>query len=164
MISRSYGKSRDRRLALPTTWGLRTTYEKLHLGDFLVHLLHELDDEINQLVLQHLFGVRVGDQERDIIALGEVRKLLARRGSWAYLDWLSSQDEEGFGSLSEKACELMDEDVLDLVRLLDLDADPDAVDARFDEDSLIFVARDGERIQQHFGRACGFDLWHIMPF
>ncbi|KAI3487882.1 hypothetical protein L1887_48114 [Cichorium endivia] len=30
---------------------------KFHLGDFLVDLFHELDDEIDELVLQHAFGV-----------------------------------------------------------------------------------------------------------
>ena len=46
-----------------------STYEKLHLGYFLVNLFHELYDEIHEFMLQHLFGVEVGDQERYIIAL-----------------------------------------------------------------------------------------------
>ncbi len=45
------------------------TYEELHLGDFLVHLLHKLDDEVHELVLEHLLGVEISDQERDVIAL-----------------------------------------------------------------------------------------------
>ena len=45
------------------------SYEELHLRDLLVHLLHELDDEIHQLMLQHFLGVEVGDKEGDVIAL-----------------------------------------------------------------------------------------------
>ena len=43
--------------------------EELHLRDLLVHILHELNDEVHQLVLQHLLGVEVGDEERNVIAL-----------------------------------------------------------------------------------------------
>lgn len=48
---------------------MRTTYEKLHLGDLLVHLLLELDDKVDQLMLQHFLRVEVCYQEGDIIAL-----------------------------------------------------------------------------------------------
>ena len=37
--------------------------EELHLRDLLVHILHELNDEVHQLVLQHLLSVEVGDEE-----------------------------------------------------------------------------------------------------
>lgn len=43
--------------------------EELHLRDLLVHILHELNNEVHQLVLQHLLGVEVGDEERNVIAL-----------------------------------------------------------------------------------------------
>lgn len=39
----------------------RNAYEELHLRDLLVYLFHELNDEIHQLVLQHLLGVEVRD-------------------------------------------------------------------------------------------------------
>lgn len=39
------------------------TYEKLHLRDLLIYLLHKLDDKVHQLVLQHLLGMEVRDQE-----------------------------------------------------------------------------------------------------
>lgn len=52
--------------------------------------------------------------------------------------------------------------MLYLVRLLDLDADPHAVYARLDQDSLVLVAGDGQRVQQHFGRRLGFDLGDIV--
>ena len=45
------------------------TYKEFHLGNFLVNLFHELNDEIDQLMLQHGFRVEVGNQKRDIIAL-----------------------------------------------------------------------------------------------
>ena len=50
--------------------GLRT-YEELHLRNLPVDLLHELNDEVHQLVLQHLLGMEVGNEERDIVALVE---------------------------------------------------------------------------------------------
>lgn len=45
------------------------TYKELHLRNLLVNLLHELYDEINQLMLKHLFRVEVGDQEGNVISL-----------------------------------------------------------------------------------------------
>jgi len=43
--------------------------EELHLRNLLVHVLHELNDEVHQLVLQHLLSVEVGNEEGNIIAL-----------------------------------------------------------------------------------------------
>jgi hypothetical protein len=43
------------------------------------------------------------------------------------------------------------ENVLDLIGLLDPDADPYTVDTWFNEDFLVLVARNGEWIQQDFG-------------
>lgn len=45
------------------------TYEELHLGNLLVNLLLELNDKVDKLVLQHLFGVEVCYQERNVVAL-----------------------------------------------------------------------------------------------
>ena len=42
---------------------------QLHLADLLVDLLHEVDDEVHQLVLVHLLRVEVGDEKTDIITL-----------------------------------------------------------------------------------------------
>ena len=56
------------------------TYEKLHLRDLLVHLLHKLYYKVHQLVFQHFLSMEIGDQERDVIALSEiVSKLLGNR-------------------------------------------------------------------------------------
>jgi hypothetical protein len=57
----------------------------------------------------------------------------------------------------------VDQDVLDLVGLLDLDADPYAVDAGLDEHALVLVARNGQGRQQHLGRRAGLDLGDIVP-
>lgn len=45
------------------------THEELHLGNLLVNLLLELNDKVDKLVLQHLFGVEVCYQEGNVIAL-----------------------------------------------------------------------------------------------
>jgi hypothetical protein len=44
-------------------------YEELHFRNFLVHLLHKLNDEVHQLMFEHFFGMSVGDQERNIVSL-----------------------------------------------------------------------------------------------
>lgn len=45
----------------------------------------------------------------------------------------------------------MDQDVLNLVCLLDLDAYSHAVDARLDQDALAFISRDRKRVEDDFG-------------
>ena len=57
------------------------------------------------------------------------------------LYWLPSQYEESLSSLREEPGELMDEDMLNLVCLLDLNADTGAVDAWLNEDTLVLVPR-----------------------
>ena len=47
----------------------QSTYEKLHLGYLLIHLFHELDDKINQLMLQHLLRMEICYQERYVVSL-----------------------------------------------------------------------------------------------
>ena len=44
---------------------------QLHLTDFFVNFLHEVDHKVHQLVLIHLFCVEVGDQKADVIPLGK---------------------------------------------------------------------------------------------
>jgi hypothetical protein len=60
-----------------------------------------------------------------------------------YFNRFPPQDEESFRSLSEKSRELVHQNMLDLVGLLDLDADSDAVDTWFDEYFLVVVAGHG---------------------
>lgn len=78
------------------------TYEELHLRNLLVNLLHKLNDEIDQLVLQHLLGVEVGDQEGNVVSLEDVSStaLKASQGQPPHLDGLPPQNEERLGSLS----------------------------------------------------------------
>lgn len=52
----------------------QATYEELHLGDFLINLLLELNDKVDQLVLQHLFRVEVCYQEGNVIALCRITR------------------------------------------------------------------------------------------
>ena len=79
------------------------------------------------------------------------------------LDGLPPEDEEGLGALCQEASELVDQDMLDLVGLLDLDAASYAVDAGLDEDALVLVAGNREGRQQHLGRRAGLDLGDIVP-
>ena len=58
----------------------------------------------------------------------------------------------------------MDQYVLDLVCLLDLNADSDGVDARLDKDSLVLVSGDGQWGQQHLWRCLGFYFGNIVSF
>lgn len=58
----------------------------------------------------------------------------------------------------------MHQDALDLIGLLDLDADAHAVHARFDQHLFVLVPRHRQRVQQHFVRASGFDLRYVVPF
>lgn len=47
---------------------------KLHLADLLVYLLHEVNYEINKLVLVHLFCVEVGDEKTYVVTLINTKK------------------------------------------------------------------------------------------
>ena len=121
------------------------SHEKLHLRDLLVDLLHELYYKVNELVLQHLLGVEVGDEKGDVISLA--RSAIDPRqwqdpASIRYLNSLPSQNEEGFGALSQEASELVDQDVLNLIGLLYPETYANTIDAGFYKDSLVLVARD----------------------
>lgn len=142
------------------------TYEELHLRDFLIHLFHELDNKVDKLVLQHGFGVEVGDQERDIIALAVRQQSLSHpiRLPHTNLYWLPPQDEERFRALRQESRELVDKDMLDFIRLLYTDAHTDTVDTGFDEDSLVLVARNGQGIEEKFGGRGSLDFRHVMSF
>lgn len=142
------------------------TYEELHLGNLLVYLFHELDDEVNKLVLEHLLGVEVCDEEGDVVSLSLCELVTGGvEQVWSTdLDGFPSQNEERLGTLCQEASELVDQDMLNLVCLLDSDADADAVDAGLDEDALVLIAGDGQRVEKNFGRGLGFDLGDIVTF
>ena len=61
-------------------------------------------------------------------------------GGQSHLDGLPPEDEEGLGALCQEAGKLVDQNMLDLIRLFDLDAYAHAVDAGFDQDSFIFIS------------------------
>ena len=42
---------------------------ELHFVDFFVNFLHKMNDKVNELVLVHLFGVEVGHEKTDVVAL-----------------------------------------------------------------------------------------------
>lgn len=94
-----------------------STYKELHLRNLLVYLLHEFNHEIDKLVGQHLFGMEVGDEEGDVEAL----------------NWLPAQNEERLRSLGEESSEFVDQNVLDLVRLLDADRYSNGISGRLNE-------------------------------
>ena len=81
---------------------------KLHLRDLLVYLLHEVDDEVHELVAQHLLRVEVGDQEADVVTL----------------DLLPPQDDEVLRPSHHETHELVAEQLLYIVGLLDGDGNP----------------------------------------
>ena len=82
----------------------------------------------------------------------------------AYLDRFPPQDEESFRALRRESRELVNQDVFYFVRLLDLYADPHAVDAGLDQDPLVLVSRYGQGVQEHFGGAGSFDFGDVVPF
>jgi hypothetical protein len=94
-------------------------------------------------MLQHLFGMEVCYQERDVISLLSLvsfptEPILpsphpnAFLTSQTYLDWLPPQNKESLRSLRQKPGKFMHKNLLNVVCLLDLDANAHAVDAGFD--------------------------------
>ena len=67
--------------------------------------LHEMNDKVYKLVPQHLFSVKVGDEEADVITL----------------DLLPPQDDKVLGTAHHEPHELVAEQLLHVVRLLDCD-------------------------------------------
>lgn len=112
-------------------------------------------------MLQHVLGVEIGDEEGDVISLHLVR-ISQESGQGSNLDGLSAEDEESLGPLSQESGEFVDQYVLNLVCLLDLYAHPDAVDAGFDEDSLVVVSRHSQGIEKSLGGCGGFDLRDVV--
>jgi len=58
----------------------------------------------------------------------------------------------------------MNQNMLNLVCLLNLDADSDTVYARFDEYPLVFVSRNSYWVEEDFGRGLRFDFRDIVSF
>ena len=64
--------------------------------------------------------------------------------------WLPSQYDETICTLHHEASELVTQYPLDLIRLLDLDAEPDGVHGWLDEHAFVLVTGDGEGVEEHF--------------
>ena len=80
---------------------------QLHLRDLFVNILHELDDEIHQLVLVHLFSLYVRDEETDVVPF----------------NGFTSQHQEVLSTQHHETHELVAQDLLDFVRLFHSDTD-----------------------------------------
>lgn len=91
-------------------------HRKLQLANLLVDLLHKVYDKINEFMFIHLFSVKVGDEKRDVVALNR----------------FPSQDEEALGTHHHEAGELVTENLLNLIGLLDCDADTHRIHRCFD--------------------------------
>ncbi len=62
------------------------------------------------------------------------------QGGRMHLDGFSTQHDEALRSLHQESCEFMAENALDLICLLDLNANTDRVDRGLDKHSLVFVS------------------------
>lgn len=63
------------------------------------------------------------------------------------LNRLSPQNKEVLRPLCQEPRELVHQDMLNLIRLLDLDADTDRVDTGLNKDSLVLITGDSEWVQ-----------------
>lgn len=125
-----------------------------------------LNDEIDELVLQHRLRVEVGDQERDVISLSTHNKptikcvhnqylfliLLIRVQYRTHRNSLPPQNNEPLRSHGHEPSKFLAQDPLDLIGLFDTDGQPDRVDRGFDEDAFGFVTRDEEGLEEGFLR------------
>lgn len=99
-------------------------------------------------MLVHLLGMEVCNQKGDVVAF----------------DGLSAQDDEVFGSHHHEAGEFVTKDLLDLVGLLDGNTDSHGVHRGFDENSLLLVTRNNNRIQNELLRGLHLDFRLIVSF
>lgn len=70
----------------------------------------------------------------------------------AHLDRFSPQNHETLRPLHHEPRELVTQNPLNLIRLLDLDADPDGVYRGLNKHSFIFVPGDYKRVKEDFFR------------
>lgn len=97
-------------------------------------------------MLVHLFCVEIGDEKADVIAL----------------HWFPPQDEEVLCSHHHKAHELVAQNLLNLIGLLDSDADSDRVDGAFDQNLLLVITADDYRLEEQLFTAPHFHLWLVV--
>lgn len=82
----------------------------------------------------------------------------------SHLNGLPSQDKKGLRPLGEESGELVDQNMLNFIRLFDLYTNPHTVDAGLNEHLLVLVARHGQRVEEDLRGAPGFDFGHIVSF
>lgn len=120
-----------------------------------------LDDEVDNLMLEHRLCVGIRDQERDIVALYCFDQRPERQCDDAGITHrhrFPPQHHETLRTLGHKSGEFVGQDALNLVRLLDLNADSHRVHRRFDQDAFILIARDGQGIEEDLLRRSIFGL------
>lgn len=79
-----------------------------------------------------------------------------------YLYWLASKDHKAFCSLRQETHELVGQDLFNLIRLLDRNADTQRVHRGFDQDLFLVVTANDHRVQHDFLRcAVVFCFWVI---
>lgn len=105
-----------------------------------------MNDKVHQFVLVHLLCVEVGDEKTDVIAL----------------HWFPPEDEEVLRPHHHEPHELMAQDLLNLIGLLDSDADSDRVDGALDQNFLFVVTADDHRLEEQLFTAPYFHLWFVM--
>lgn len=69
---------------------------------------------------------------------------------YIYLYWLTAKNHKALCTLHQETRELVGEDALDFIGLLNGDADTQGVDRGLDQDTLLVVAADHNRVEQDF--------------
>lgn len=115
-------------------------------------------------MLQHLLGMEIRDQEWDIITLDILASSLQLHSLPTNLYRFPPQDKESFRSLRQEPRKLVYQNVLNLIRLLDLDTNAYTIYTRLDKDSFILVSGDNQGSKKNFRRCLSFYLWYVMSF
>ncbi len=124
---------------------------KLHLRDLLVDILHELNDEIDELALVQSLGVYVGDKEADII--GDLATVVQ-----SLHDRLATKNKEVISTLGEETHETLCKDGIQLIKLLKADADANAVHRCLDKHTLLLVTGNHNRVAKQLLAHPALDL------
>ena len=134
--------------------------KQLHLANLGINLLHKLNDEIHQFMLQHRLRMKIRNQKRNIIALNEQSAIAlnpkhSRCGDgWRgrYRHRLPPKNDKILSATSEESSQLVRQNPLDIIGLFDFDADADRVDRRFNQHLFVFSTGDVHWIQHDFRR------------
>lgn len=66
--------------------------------------------------------------------------------------------------MGQESSEFVDQNVLNLIGLLDLDADTNTVYTWLYKDSLVLISRNRQWVQQNLWGSLGLNLWNIVSF